>query len=119
MKAGDRVFAVAVEESQQLDALMWCYSGWKSKVCAVVTLPNIEVTDGTLDVRLVPVKGNPYWALEIEPTLTGEPDSSTLVWEDNFDGTELDLSSWNIERWDQGESMMKIRPIPIKRKPKG
>ena len=81
---------------------MWLFRDGRARSALSVTLPNIEVTDGTLDVRLVPVKGQPILgALEIEPThLLGEPDSSTLVWEDNFDGRELDLSSWNIERWD-------------------
>jgi len=103
VKAGDRVFAVAVEGSQQLDALdVVLFRDGRARSALTVTIPNIEVTDGTLDVRLVPVKGQPILgALEIEPTrLLAEADSSTLVWEDNFDGTELDLSSWNIERWE-------------------
>ena len=103
VKAGDRVFAVAVEETQHLDALdVVLFRDGRARSALTVTLPNIEVTDGALDVRLVPVKGQPILgALEIEPTrLLGEPDPSSLVWEDNFEGTELDLSSWNIERWE-------------------
>ena len=66
-----------------------------------MTLPNIEVIDGTLDVRLVPVKGQPILgALEIEPAqLLGEPDPSKLQGK-FFDYPELDLSSWNVERWE-------------------
>ena len=103
VKAGDRVFAVAVEESQLLEELdVVLFRDGRARSALTVTLPNIEVTDGTLDVRLVPVKGQPILgALEIEPAqLLGEPDPSKLIWEDNFDYPELDLSSWNVERWE-------------------
>ncbi|MEK9592221.1 MAG: malectin domain-containing carbohydrate-binding protein, partial [Gammaproteobacteria bacterium] len=79
VKAGDRVFAVAVEETQLQDALdVVLFRDGRARSALTVTLPNIEVTDGALDVRLVPVKGQPILgALEIEPTrLLGEPDPS-------------------------------------------
>ena len=103
VKAGDRVFAVAVEESQLLEELdVVLFRDGRARSALTVTLPNIVVTDGTLDVRLVPVKGQPILgALEVEPArLLGEPDPSKMVWEDNFDYPELDLSSWNVERWE-------------------
>ena len=83
MKAGDRVFAVAVEGSQQLDALdVVLFRDGRARSALTVTLPNIVVTDGTLDVRLVPVKGQPilgplklslrgYWVSQTRPKRMG------------------------------------------------
>ena len=119
MKAGDRVFAVAVEGSQQLDALdVVLFRDGRARSALTVTLPNIEVTDGTLDVRLVPVKGQPILgALEIEPTrLLGERTCPPLYGRTTLMARSLTCLRGTSSGGTQGESMMKIRPIPIKKK---
>lgn len=98
---GERVFDTFVEGRKVIRGLdvMRARDG-KIESALSVTVPDIEVTDGELNVGFAATVGQPVFsALVVRPAKAARP-VGELVWSDEFD-TEgaLDPGKWNIDEW--------------------
>jgi len=101
-KVGDRVFAVVVEGLTRLaDLDIALFRDGRAKSALTVTFPDIEITDGGLNLALEADQGQAILSgLEIESQPSLPPaNSGALIWADEFDGESLDLDDWNVDRW--------------------
>jgi len=64
-----------------------------------VTIPNVEVTDGELNVRFEASAGEPMLSALLVRPATPRDDAWQLVWSDEFEGNEIDDTKWSPNIW--------------------
>jgi len=96
----ERLFDVIVEGVTVIDDLDVMVSRDGKTISALtVTVPNIEVADGTLDVEFEASVNEPVLSAIVVRRESPPADDWQLVWNDEFDGPELDASRWTPDIW--------------------
>ncbi|MEM7431889.1 MAG: family 16 glycosylhydrolase [Pseudomonadota bacterium] len=96
---GERVFDAFAEGQRVIDDLdVMAFRDGKVYSALTVTVPNVEVTDGELNIYFEASAGEPVLsALVVMPKQpTGD---WSLVWNDEFDGDVIDESKWSARVW--------------------
>jgi len=101
VRGGERVFDVLVEGRLAIGALdIMASRDGKIESALTVTIPNIAIDDGQLDVEFAAIKGEPVLSALL---VRGKPltkKSWRLVWSDEFDAAGApDPARWSIEEW--------------------
>jgi beta-glucanase (GH16 family) len=96
----ERVFDAFVEGNRVIDDLdVMLFRDGKVRSALTVTVPDVDVSDGTLDVHFEASDMQPVLsALQIRKK-TGRDASWELVWQDDFDGPDLDTANWSHRVW--------------------
>ncbi|MDH3612764.1 MAG: family 16 glycosylhydrolase [Gammaproteobacteria bacterium] len=97
---GDRVFDAFVEEQQVVDNLdvMSARDGKIESALTVVT-PNVEITDGELNVTFEASVSEPVLSALLVRNKNRPVPEWELAWSDEFDGDELDAEKWSPNVW--------------------
>ena len=102
--AGERVFDVYAEGKkviQDLDVMV--FRDGQIHSALTVTAPNVEVTDGELNVRFDASVGEPLLSAMVVRSKQVELNEWRLVWSDEFDEDgEPNTKNWTIEEWPSG-----------------
>lgn len=97
---GARVFDAFVEEERVIDDLdVMAARDGKVFSALTVTVPDVEVTDRTLDVRFEASVKEPILSALVVRKPVVASDDWALVWSDEFDGSELDRDKWGVREW--------------------
>ncbi len=97
---GDRVFDVVVEDQlaiQDLDVML--SRDGKVDSALTVSVPNVEVTDGELNVQFVASAGVPMLSAIVVRNKNRPAVPWRLSWSDEFDQGALDPEKWSIDIW--------------------
>lgn len=101
IEPGDRVFDVHAEGEriiEHIDVLV--YRDGRSRAALSVTVPDVVVDDGALDIALKAVTGDPLLNALIVRTPYKSDGSWQVAWRDEFDSTGAPArDKWNIEEW--------------------
>ncbi len=102
--AGERLFDVFVEGKKILaNADVTLMRDGKVKSALIVTVPDVRVTDDSLDVRFVASKSEPILSGLVVRKAVPSPTSWNLVWSDEFDQDGApDPERWTLENWPPG-----------------
>lgn len=100
VSGGERVFDTLVEGEaviRELD-IMASRDG-KIHSALTVTIPDVVIADGELNVRFEASHGEPVLSALVVRSKKPPRDDWELVWSDEFDATSLDADKWSIEEW--------------------
>lgn len=97
----ERLFDVLVNGEKRVDSLDVMVSrDGKIRSALTVAVPDVDVTDGRLQIEFEPIKNEPILSAVV---IRGKPvaaDDWQLVWQDEFDYEgPPDPAKWNIEEW--------------------
>ena len=96
----ERLFDVIAEGRKVIENLDVMVSrDGKTKSALTVTVPDIVVSDGTLNVEFEASVNEPVLSAVVVRTKVPPADDWKLVWSDEFDGPELDASKWSPNIW--------------------
>ena len=104
-EAGGRVLDVVAEGNKIIDDLdiMVARDG-KVQSALGVTIPNVTVADGELNISFEASAGEPVLSGLVVRRIASAQRERPLVWSDEFDYEGApDSSKWNIERWPAGK----------------
>ncbi len=95
-----RVFAAFAEGRKVIDDLdVMLFRDGKVRSALTVTAPGVVVTDGELNIHFEASRRQPVLsALQVRRKSVRDA-SWELVWQDEFDGPELDASKWSYRVW--------------------
>ena len=97
---GERVFDVYAEGGRVIGDLDVVLFRDKKTVSALtVTVPDVVVDDGELNIHFAASVNEPIVSALLVRTRRPVSKSWELVWSDEFDGDELDTSSWSHNVW--------------------
>ncbi|MEO0973494.1 MAG: family 16 glycosylhydrolase [Pseudomonadota bacterium] len=101
VRGGERVFDVLVEGEVVLRALdVMAYRDGKTNSALTITIPEVAVRDGRLEVAFDARAGRPVLsALVVREPYRPAAGEWTLRWQDEFDGDAVDDARWTAERW--------------------
>jgi beta-glucanase (GH16 family) len=104
IRGGERVFDGFAEERRVIENLdIIAFRDGQVFSGLTVTVPNIPVTDGELNIRFDASAGEPTLsALVVRDKNRASPDWQ-LVWRDEFDGDEIDSLKWSPNIWPAGK----------------
>ena len=96
----ERTFDAFAEGRRVIDDLdVMLFRDGKVRSALTVTVASVDVADGVLDIRFEASEMQPVLsALQIRTTV-GRDASWELVWQDEFDGPELDATNWTHDVW--------------------
>ena len=96
----ERVFDAFVEGNRVIDDLdVMLFRDGKVRSALTVTVPDVEISDGALDVHFEASDMQPVLsALQIRKKIPRDA-SWELTWQDEFDGPELDATKWTHNVW--------------------
>ncbi|MDH3274011.1 MAG: family 16 glycosylhydrolase [Gammaproteobacteria bacterium] len=104
LERDERIFSVFVEEQpiiKAIDVMLW--RDGKVRSALTVTVPGVEVADGTLNIGFAAQKRSPILSALTVSRQTRTDDSRELVWSDEFDKDGApNPANWNIEEWASG-----------------
>ncbi len=96
---GERIFDTFIEEQREIEKLdVMAFRDGKVYSALTVTVPQVVVSDGQLDVRFEASAGEPVLSA-IVVRASESPDGWNLVWNDEFDGDDIDTSKWSARVW--------------------
>ncbi|MEL7536450.1 MAG: family 16 glycosylhydrolase [Pseudomonadota bacterium] len=97
---GTRVFDAFIEGERVIEDLdVMASRDGKTISALTVTVPNVDINDGELNVSFDATAGEPVLsALSVQPAQPVTP-GWQLVWSDEFDGDELDTAKWSPNLW--------------------
>lgn len=97
---GERVFDALIEGHVVIDDLdIMASRDGKIHSALTVTVPDVEISDGSLTVRFDASVGEPVLsALTVRKPMPRDP-AWQLVWADEFDGPELETADWSYDIW--------------------
>ena len=101
IEGGERQFDVLVNGTKRVDSLD-VMSARDGKVLSALTVavPNVEVTDGRLQIEFDTIRGEPILSAVVVRGKPADSDRWSLVWQDEFDYEGApDPDKWNIEEW--------------------
>ena len=97
---GERVFDVIAEGQRVINDLdVMRFRDAKVMSALTVTVPNINVTDGELNIEFDASVGEPLLSALVVRRQTRAEHEWQLVWADEFEGPELDSAKWSIDEW--------------------
>lgn len=100
VKGGTRVFDAFAEDQRVIDDLdVMASRDGKVYSALTVTVPDVEVTDGELNVRFEATKMQPVLSALVVRAPQPRGDGWKLVWQDDFEGDALDRDRWAVEVW--------------------
>ena len=99
-----RVFAAFAEGRKVIDDLdVMLFRDGKVRSALTVTAHGVVVTDGALNIHFEASRRQPVIsALQVRRKSMRDA-SWELVWQDEFDGPELDASKWSYRVWEPGK----------------
>ncbi|MDJ0910000.1 MAG: family 16 glycosylhydrolase [Woeseiaceae bacterium] len=99
-RPGERVFDAFAEDRIVIDDIdVATFRDGKPISALTVTVPNVEVSDGELNIRFEASADQPTLsALVVRDKRRPAPDWQ-LVWSDEFDGDDWDRDKWTPELW--------------------
>lgn len=101
INAGDRLFDVVVEDQtviEDVDVILW--RDGKTKSALTVTVRDVEVADGELNVRLVSGTRDPVISGLVVVRTFDVSDDWELAWSDEFDVPGApDPALWSVDVW--------------------
>ena len=98
--AGERVFDAFAEDKRVIDDLdVMLFRDGKVRSALSVTVPGVKVTDGELNVHFDASVGEPVLSALVVRNRQEPSPGWELVWQDEFDGNELDASKWSPNIW--------------------
>ena len=97
----ERLFDVLVNGEKRVDSLDVMVSrDGKIRSALTVAVPDVEVTNGRLQIEFTPIKMEPILSAVVVRAKPAAPDGWQLVWQDEFDYEgSPDPGKWNIEEW--------------------
>ena len=97
---GDRVFDAFAEDGRVIDDLDVMVSrDGKVMSALTVTVPNVVVADGKLNIRFEASAGQPTLSALVVRDKNRSAGNWELVWSDEFDGYALDETKWSPNIW--------------------
>ncbi|MDX1480280.1 MAG: family 16 glycosylhydrolase [Woeseiaceae bacterium] len=97
---GERLFDVFVEAALEIDDLdIVSFRDGKAYSALTVTVPNVAIDDGELNVRFEAALGEPILSALVVRDKRRPTGGRTLVWSDEFDGDTIDDSKWSADVW--------------------
>jgi beta-glucanase (GH16 family) len=98
--AGERVFDAFAEEERVADDLdVMLFRDGKVISALTVTVPDVVVEDGELNIRFEASAGEPVLSGLVVRVKQPRSESWKLAWSDEFDGDELDATKWTPRVW--------------------
>ena len=97
---GERVFDVVVEGERvvtDVDVVLWRDGQVRSAL--TVTVPNVSVTDGRLDIGFEAGSMEPVLSALVVRKRTVPDPGWRIAWQEDFDDEALDTATWNYETW--------------------
>jgi beta-glucanase (GH16 family) len=95
-----RVFDAFVEGRRVIDGIdVMLFRDGKVRSALTVTVPDIDITDGALDIHFEASERQPVLSALQLRTKVGRDKSWQLVWQDEFDGPGLDTANWTHNVW--------------------
>jgi beta-glucanase (GH16 family) len=100
LERDERIFDTFVEGRRVIEDLdVMLFRDGKVRSALTVTVPNIVVEDEQLDIRFEASRRQPILsALQVRNRIERD-ESWELVWQDDFDGPELDTANWSHRVW--------------------
>lgn len=100
LPGGARVFDVFAEGRRIIaDLDIMAFRDGKVRSALTITVPNVWVADGRLDIDFAASAGEPVVsALAVRRRLPPDP-AWQLTWADEFDDRDLDSRKWTAEEW--------------------
>lgn len=101
IEGGERLFDVLVNGRKRVASLdvMSARDG-KIRSALTVAVPNVEVTDGRLQIEFDAIRRDPILSAVVVRGKPADSDRWSLVWQDEFDYEGApDPDKWNIEEW--------------------
>ncbi len=101
VRGGTRVFDAVVEGGLAIDGLdVMASRDGKIHSALTVTVPNVEITDGELNVAFAASAGQPVLSAMIVRSKQRPASKLKMVWNDEFDNPgPPDPNRWEIDRW--------------------
>jgi beta-glucanase (GH16 family) len=97
---GERLFDAFVEGERVIDDLdVMLFRDGKINSALTVTVPDIVVDDGELNIRFEASAGEPVLSGLTVRTRQRPSEDWELTWSDEFDGDELDATKWSPRVW--------------------
>jgi beta-glucanase (GH16 family) len=97
---GARVFDAFVEEKRVIDDLdVMAARDGKIHSALTVTVADVSVSDGELDVRFEAAAKEPVLSALVVRTPLEPSGGWKLVWSDEFEGDALDPDKWGVREW--------------------
>jgi len=96
----ERVFDAFAEGQRVIEELdVMLFRDGKTISALTVTAPNVEVTDGELNVHFEAAAKQPILSALVVRQKSPPENAWELVWSDEFDGESLDLEKWSHNVW--------------------
>ena len=101
---GERVFDAYVEGRLEIDDLdVVAFRDGKALSALTVTVPDVVVDDGELNLRFEASAGQPVLSALLIRDKNRPPEDRELVWADEFDGDRIDATKWSPNVWPPGK----------------
>ncbi|UCG74720.1 MAG: family 16 glycosylhydrolase [Gemmatimonadota bacterium] len=98
--AGERLFDTFAEGRRAIDDLdVMLFRDGRVQSALTVTVPNVVVADGELNIAFEASAGEPLLSALVVREKNRPKPTWELVWNDEFDGDELDDAKWTIDVW--------------------
>jgi beta-glucanase (GH16 family) len=94
---GQRKFSVLVEGEEQLTELDVRGAAGSASTVYDVTIPNIDVTDGEINIEFQGVVAEAVLSALVVTRPYESNSDWQMIWNDEFETAELDTSKWNYE----------------------
>ncbi len=100
LAGGERVFDVHVEQRRVIEDLdIMASRDGKIESALTVTVPNVRVDDGELNVEFEASVGQPVLSAIVVRSKHRETQNWELIWHDEFNGDSLDTRKWSPDIW--------------------
>jgi beta-glucanase (GH16 family) len=97
---GERLFDAFAEDQRVIDDLdVMSFRDGKIESGLTVTAPNVQVADGELNIFFEASVNEPILSALVLRSKDRPRPSLELVWQDEFDGDELDEKKWSARVW--------------------
>ncbi|MEM9209432.1 MAG: family 16 glycosylhydrolase, partial [Pseudomonadota bacterium] len=97
---GERVFDTLIEDRRVIDGLdIMASRDGKIESALTVTIPGVEITDGSVSVRFDAAVRAPVLSAIVVRRPSHRDPGWRLLWSDEFDGDSLDTEKWSHNVW--------------------
>ena len=98
--AGERVFDIIAENELVIDDIdVMVFRDAKVISALTVTVPDLSISDGELNIEFAASAGQPILSALHLREKQPRAREWQMVWNDEFDGTELDATKWSPDIW--------------------
>lgn len=100
VEGGDRIFNAFIGQRQVISSLdVMSSRDGKIRSALSVTVPDVEINDGVLEVRFAATAGAPILSALAVRNKVSRTANWKLTWSDEFDEAVLDKDKWGINIW--------------------